>query len=644
MYQNIIKKITTLIEMANSSNTYESLQSELKVIQKDLLKCEREIEKYKITTNESKYIKASDKLIDENIKISLENKIEMYEQELLDCKAKIDEVSESEEEYHEAILNIERELTSLDNFLSSLELKAKTIGSRDKSSYQFYQGLIEDATNEMSTLKEKLTDKQSSYEQIKKRLSSFGEQRAKLENLLKEKREKLTETTNYLMNPNTYIDEKLKAEDEKRLGELNKTKEELNHRKEEILEDPVYIGHEAITLIKEEDVTAAILKLKDLINKLNTLPYMNVSYEELDELLEEAENKRDEFSSSMENKDYKTHDNKAIISRLEYLQNRKREIESSIKNLEIEIHDLDVNVVKDLMNHVSLLHTTKDELTRDIEEYRAVITENTEYKTPRKKASLTTALNQKCEDLDYIEELLKKYETELEQTVLYSKDLEENNLMKLKNCLANIDKEIMEINKNIGVTTNSQDLLAIEKDKANLKKLADDVDAIINRKSYKKTPNDIYKEIEALVKETEEPEVLESDEEAPINLDDYRIDELSFDEEEPPKKSFEDELIKEMPPVIEDIPPYQIPEPEIKEEPIVFPPRQTYEPKSHRLKVIHVEDIVPTKEEEKKEPVKEEPKEETLDSLIDDQYMVNDLEDTNYISFNDLLEGEQDED
>ena len=422
MYQNIIKKITTLIEMANSSNTYESLQSELKVIQKDLLKCEREIEKYKITTNESKYIKASDKLIDENIKISLENKIEMYEQELLDCKAKIDEVSESEEEYHEAILNIERELTSLDNFLSSLELKAKTIGSRDKSSYQFYQGLIEDATNEMATLKEQLNDKQSSYEQIKKRLSSFGEQRAKLENLLKEKREKLTETTNYLMNPNTYIDEKLKAEDEKKLEELNKAKEELNHRKEEILGDPVYIGHEAITLIKEEDVTAAILKLKDLINKLNTLPYMNVSYEELDELLEEAENKRDEFSSSMENKDYKTHDNKAIVSRLEYLQNRKREMEASIKNLEIEIHDLDVNVVKDLMNHVSLLHTTKDELTKDIEEYRTVISENTEYKTPRKKASLTTALNQKCEDLDYIEELLKKYETELEQTVLYSKD------------------------------------------------------------------------------------------------------------------------------------------------------------------------------------------------------------------------------
>ena len=73
---------------------------------------------------------------------------------------------------------------------------------------------------------------------------------------------------------------------------------------------------------------------------------MNVSYEELDELLEEAENKRDAFSSSMENKDYKTHDNKAIISRLEYLQNRKREMESSIKNLEIEIHDLDVNVLK----------------------------------------------------------------------------------------------------------------------------------------------------------------------------------------------------------------------------------------------------------------------------------------------------------
>ena len=139
MYQNIIKKITTLMEMANSSNTYESLQSELKVIQKELLKCEREMEKYKLTANESKYIRASDKLIDENIKISLENKIEMYETDLLECKSKIEEVSEQEEEYHTSILNIERELDSLNKFLSSLELKAKTIGSRDKSSYQFYQ-------------------------------------------------------------------------------------------------------------------------------------------------------------------------------------------------------------------------------------------------------------------------------------------------------------------------------------------------------------------------------------------------------------------------------------------------------------------------------------------------------------------------
>ena len=35
-------------------------------------------------------------------------------------------------------------------------------------------------------LKEKLTEKQSSYDAIKKRLSSFGEQRAKLEETLKE--------------------------------------------------------------------------------------------------------------------------------------------------------------------------------------------------------------------------------------------------------------------------------------------------------------------------------------------------------------------------------------------------------------------------------------------------------------------------
>ena len=60
--------------------------------------------------------------------------------------------------------------------------------------------------------------------------------------------------------------------------------------------------------------------------------------------------------------------------------------------------------------------------------------------------------------------------------------------------------------------------------------------------------------------------------------------------------------------------------------------------------MINVEDIVPTKNEVVQEQKDEPKEEETLDSLIDDKYMVNDLEDTNYISFNDLLEGGQDED
>ena len=60
--------------------------------------------------------------------------------------------------------------------------------------------------------------------------------------------------------------------------------------------------------------------------------------------------------------------------------------------------------------------------------------------------------------------------------------------------------------------------------------------------------------------------------------------------------------------------------------------------------MINVEDIVPTKNEFVQEQKDEPKEEETLDSLIDDKYMVNDLEDTNYISFNDLLEGGQNED
>ena len=54
----------------------------------------------------------------------------------------------------------------------------------------------------------------------------------------------------------------------------------------------------------------------------------------------------------------------------------------------------------------------------------------------------------------------------------------------------------------------------------------------------------------------------------------------------------------------------------------LFPPRNI-EPEKERFKVISVE------------PIDDEPVEE----LENDDYIVNDFQDTDYISFNDLLEG-----
>ncbi len=646
MQNEIMKKIDLLVEMSDTNNHYENLKEELDSINKDISYERNKINDIKKTIIPERYIKSSARIIDENIKIGLTNKLEREEKELSTLLNNIEEISIEEEESHKAIEEITTELERLSSFLNSLELKLKTIGSKDKNAYSFYEDLMSETTSSIKENESLLNTKKDSHLIITDKLNTLGEERSKLETQINEDKSRLQETIDILNNKNSYIDEELKESDKEKISKLEEELNKLEDRKTEILEDPAFIGYLAEEAVVEDDITTALKEIKNLTEIVKKRPYMDFISSELEEALEQATSKRDEFASLIDSKNYNGEDKSIMSDRIAYLESKKNTIEEEIDILKDKINKIDTEEVKELRTKVNETKLIKDKLTSDIEDYKKVLKSNNEYKTPRKKALLNAAFHRKVEELEHVSTILSSYQKDLENLVNSSKLLEEKELTSKKEEIKLINKEISEIEKLIMLNSRTEDILALEKDKVELKKLSDEVEKIKNRMKYKTTPDEIYDELELSLqgRTKEEFETPNNSEEEYINLEDYRINAKEKREE---KKELEEESIK---PAIK----------AIEEEEEIKPLSRTE--RTQRLKVVSVEPINETKKEEVVEdnkptkekeditlPFIEEPTQEEvttpsledtaekeLEPLVDtDDLQI--LDNTAYIDFNDLL-------
>jgi len=639
MQKDIVQKINLLIEMSDTNNNYESLKEELRILEIDIAKCKDSISDLTKSMVDTKYMQASERIIDENIKISLENKIANYEVSMKDIKSKISEISLEEEEYHQMICELETEITKSKRFLESLELKLKTIGSKDKSVYSFYEDLIDTTAKEIKTNETRLQVKQKAMESVQKRLESYAESRVSLEDKMQKDILQLEETKKSLMNSKSYIDEESRNRDEIRLKNLNESLADLEKRRLEILSDPAYIGREAIDLLVSDDRTSCLSKVRDLVSFVSTRPYMDASYDDLDELLEQAVQKRDEYANIIENKKYDGMDSAVLDQRIEFLKSRYEARLQEKAHLEEKIRVMDTELVPKIMRSITETKKTRDMLKSDIDEYKKVMDENNEYKTPKKKASLNAAFHRKCEELEQVNTIISHYESDLENVVTSSKVLEEKEMSALTIILNDIETEMKSIEKRKILDHLPKDILAVERDKSKLKSLSDDVENILLRKKYVKTARQLFDEIELSLGSLDYEEIQDKPVEE-VSLDQFRIDSVEEDEEiieEPTESVLEENSFDSFIPPSADIEPImnlEKVEKETQEEKESFPPRSQVAPlENHtenapeRFKVVSVEPIEDTSESEP-------------ESLEEDDYMVNDFQDTDYISFNDLLERE----
>lgn len=647
MQKDVIEKIDLLVKMSGTTNSYEPLQEELSQLEKQIENQKNQVRNLKKSISENTYIKASDRIIDENIKIGIENKIQYYQDSLDDLLSQLKGVSQDETSIHSSIVSLEEEKKQLESFFSSLELKLKTIGNKDKSVYQFYEELIEKTKNDLEKNHSLLSDYQTKYEQACDKLDQLGNRREDVEGKLQKEQERLKEINQFLASPNSYVDQKAKQNDEKLIDQLTSQLEEMERRRLEILTDPSFIAHDAVMLMVDEKETEALEKVRELVTIVKTKPFMEYDKADLEELLERTINERDGLATQLENKIYSNKEMMVVETRLSFLRERKKSLSEEIHSLQEKIKNIDVVSVKELMEYVRDSKACRDSLQEDILEYKKVISSHQEFKTPKKEASLRAALKKKEEEYAFVNQLVLAFEKDLEDLVITSRNLEEKTLQKLSESMEEIESEIKDIQKNQVLMNSSKDILAAEKDKEKLKKLNDDVQAIAHRQEFDKMPNEIYDEIELLLGsmtplETSKDSLLKPDDF--VDLSDYRID-LSSSDDSVPESSVEETTIPE-PILVEE--PQEIPDsvPIIEEkndDSIIFEPIKEEE-------VPVIEDV-----EENLKVVSEEPKEKNdnrlkvirVEPLSLDTQDVEKLDsgtensDDEYISFNNLLEGDE---
>lgn len=616
MTNDLLVKIDTLIEMSKSTSNYDTIKAEKSEIEESIELKTKELDDLKATMQDEKYMKASDRIIDENIKVSLELKIQKlesnYRKTERDLKAKINDETVQHEKVNENKHIVER----LSNLIMTLREKLDSLS--DEEIIKSYQNLLHTNEQRLEMAKQAVTESESEYQTISRELTSLTDKLDQITKEIESEKEKLKSTLANLSTNDTYIDKERKNEDEQRRQELEKELEELENRKKEIEKDPVVIGNIAKELYIEEDYAKCMAKVTELVKYIKTLPFMDIaSSNDIKKILKDAENaaiaERDDFASAIESKKYNGSDATIVLERQKYLETKRQELEDELLSAKNSLRKMDTTKFQELNTLLSAATIVQETLKNDLVEYKKVIEEEKEVSTPKKMNTLNAALKKKEEELSTVEEIINEYENEIEELMIESKKLQEEKIYAIEINLEKVENDIKEISKKVVISTKANDILALESDKTKLKELNDKIKSIADRKKYEKTPSELLDEIEmTLGSPKEEKQSVPSVEEK--GTDDYRIVE-DIDLPSDSKKEID------MPSIDESF------EISFDEEDKVEKTADSNEPS--------MDEFIPKRKEEKLKVTDI----ETLDETKKDKEESFDFEDDDYIDFDAIIEG-----
>lgn len=499
MQTGILRKIDILYEMSESTTNVDTAKAEKREIEALISDLKEQLTVYRDAKESEKYFKITDKQLEENIKVSLESKIKDQEKSIKKLQKEIDEVVIQETELHKQIAKTNIEISSSKEYIHALSNRLETVF--EPSTKEYFNQLLSEENNRIEEFLRQLEELENKDKEALEHLNYLTLAKEEMNRKLEDQKARLAETKSSLANPISYVDEELKEQDEKRIVELQKRIADLEKRKLEIMVDPAMIASEARELIINEDYTNALAKLQELVTIVKSKPYMDIpSSNELTAMLQEEEEiattARDEFASLIDTKNYSSGDTDVIEERIQFLRSEISNIEEKIKTKKEEIQYIDNVSFKEVTEHLENTMNVYNRLMDELAEYKIIIETESEDKTPKRRAILSSAFESKQKELEDVKKILEQYKEDQKVLINKAYKIESEDIASFEKEIETHKKEIREMELLLENVNKAKDVLAIENDKQKLKDLDSAVKNIKHRQKYTQTPSEIYDEIE----------------------------------------------------------------------------------------------------------------------------------------------------
>lgn len=497
MQTNIFSLIEELVSMSGSNNNFDTLDSELTIINSEIPRLESELAELTSSMVEEKYFDASQEIVDRNIEISVSKKLSKLEKEYDDLKEKIDKLEKEEQKHFETIDSLKQKIIKTKKNLNLVDERINN--SESDETKTLYSSLFEEEQSKITELQNELELKNKALDKLNREIASLDDLNQKTKKLIEQAMSRLLEVRRSLSNKNSYVDENLKHRDNDKLKELSTRLEELKNKRTSIINDASFLSNEIKELIISKENEKSLKKLSQLVSTIKEKPYMDIADKNsLNEELGKLEEQQREFLIAIENKTYYGEDVEFIESRINHLENINKVKNAGIKELKDEIQRIDNDLVLEVSKELKRAENKADELEKAIEEANNMLNEDNK-KSSSVVASLKATTTRKTTELKIINDFIQKYINELNLLIEESSYIENVKIKSIKETIdANI-KEIEELKKLKLMSTKSKDTIEQELDKKEIKKLAEEIKNIKHRLSFDKNPDEIYDEIEMIL-------------------------------------------------------------------------------------------------------------------------------------------------
>ncbi|MBO5142624.1 MAG: hypothetical protein J6C46_06445 [Clostridia bacterium] len=497
MQTNIFSLIDQLVSMSGSTTNFDTLDSELTLIETEIPKLSSEINELESSMTDDKYFDASQEIVDRNIELSVNKKLNKLEKEFNILQSEQAILQAKEKQHIEAIDLLKQKILKAKKTISIIEARLEKTNADDTKN--IYSGIYEEEIEKVNILQTRLEERNSVLENISNDVDIINDKVSKIKKEIEQSTSRLMEVRRSLNNKNNYIDETLKNKDDENIRNLQKRLIDLEAKKLTILTDATYIASEVKELFIAEQNSKAMQKLMELVTIVNSKPYMEISDRDSLELeLSKLEASQNDLINVIENKEYYGNDVVYLDNRITHLRRLIEAKKDEIEAIRRKIFEIDNHLVLEITNELKNAENESEKLEKSISDYEELI-KSSEKKSSNIIVSLQASYNKKTNELKVIRDIIDRYSKELGLLVETSSRLEEVKITKLENEISKYKDEIEDLTKIKLMSTKTKDAIEQENDKQKLKNIADSINILKQRLDYGKTPQEIYDEIEMYI-------------------------------------------------------------------------------------------------------------------------------------------------